>query len=585
MLTVKVFRSTLLPAVLLLALVTMSQAQAPRIRVEIAGTERIDARVLEEELRAAGLLRTDSAALAALPEAIVRHAEARALYFSRAEVRAQFEDDSSSALLHIEVHEGPVITVEALRFEGARTLTEAELLEACDTRPGSVFSELTLNADIARLLDLHERQGFPFARIRVGELVPREDSAAVWLTVPLLIDEGMAFTVEEFVVEGNAVTDPDVIIRETRLARGARFDSDAFVDVRRRLERTQLFTSVAEPQLFVRDGKGGVLLRVVEGNMNLFDGVIGYQPPRVEGEQGYVTGLVNVSFRNLFGTGRRMDARWERATNSISELSIRYLEPWVFGVPFNIQGGYRQRQQDSAFVRRDVDLSLVYLATSDLRVTLRGTRSDLIVSEFSTLPSFTNSVSVTGGVDIGIDTRDDVYNPRAGIELRNSYDGGSKSFSDAEGGGQRSEYIQRIEVDAAAYQLLLPRLVAALGLHGRELRGGALDIGDLYRLGGATTLRGYREEQFLGTRLGWANAELRYSLGRRSFTFLFFDIGHIEQSGDAARGREEMRLTRRGYGLGLRLETGLGIMSISYALGEGDGLSDGKIHFGLINEF
>jgi hypothetical protein len=26
-------------------------------------------------------------------------------------------------------------------------------------------------------------------------------------------------------------------------------------------------------------------------------------------------------------------------------------------------------------------------------------------------------------------------------------------------------------------------------------------------------------------------------------------------------------------------------MSVSYALGRGDGLGDGKIHFGLINEF
>jgi len=40
-----------------------------------------------------------------------------------------------------------------------------------------------------------------------------------------------------------------------------------------------------------------------------------------------------------------------------------------------------------------------------------------------------------------------------------------------------------------------------------------------------------------------------------------------------------------GFGLGLNLETGLGVLRVSYALGKGDTFSDGKIHFGILNEF
>ena len=36
---------------------------------------------------------------------------------------------------------------------------------------------------------------------------------------------------------------------------------------------------------------------------------------------------------------------------------------------------------------------------------------------------------------------------------------------------------------------------------------------------------------------------------------------------------------------GINLETGLGILGVSYALGKGNSLSEGKIHFGIINEF
>ena len=38
-------------------------------------------------------------------------------------------------------------------------------------------------------------------------------------------------------------------------------------------------------------------------------------------------------------------------------------------------------------------------------------------------------------------------------------------------------------------------------------------------------------------------------------------------------------------GIGLNLETGVGLLGVSFALAAGDSFTDGKIHFGIINEF
>ena len=45
---------------------------------------------------------------------------------------------------------------------------------------------------------------------------------------------------------------------------------------------------------------------------------------------------------------------------------------------------------------------------------------------------------------------------------------------------------------------------------------------DLYRLGGTNTLRGYRENQFLGSRIFWSNLEYRFLLTQRTFAFRIF---------------------------------------------------------------
>lgn len=600
----------LIPVLLTLILASRTGAQQfnPALRLELRGAVRADASAMEQSVRERGFTRAHPSREASLRGAVLDAASTQGFAFARIDsVSWRWSSDSASVIATVFVVEGPLVLVGEITFAGSAGLSEEILRGEMDTQPGAVFRDAALNGDLRRFVAMHDAAGYPFAEARVEDVSLREQSDAtsnipaasniptnpeapgtdehtprdILADVSIVISEGPLFFIDEITVEGNDLTDADVIARETRFGEHERYDPEKMSDIRRRLERLQFFSRVDEPQLYLRDTVGGVLLRVAEGSTNQFDGVVGYQPPRGSEERGSVTGLVNLSLRNIFGTGRRLDARWERATSEISELELHYLEPWIAGLPVNIAAGLQQRQQDSAYVRRSLDGAVTFLWSSDLQLTASVQQTSVIPSEGST--GIARSSTLAGGLELRIDTRDDVYNPREGITLRNSYSGGNKRSSGP--AGDVTSAIQRLELDAAYFLELLPRSVLAASLHGRELRGGDLDASDLYRLGGANSLRGYREEQFSGTRLGWSSIELRYSLGRRTFAFAFFDFGYIEQSPDPARHRPAFSALRSGYGIGGRLETGLGIIGVSYALGEGDSIAEGKIHFGLINAF
>jgi len=104
-------------------------------------------------------------------------------------------------------------------------------------------------------------------------------------------------------------------------------------------------------------------------------------------------------------------------------------------------------------------------------------------------------------------------------------------------------------------------------------------------MGGTNSLRGYRENQFADNRILWENLEYRLLLGGRSFAFLFADAGYYLRKEDPEYLIPETESFKTGFGAGINIETGIGVISISYALGEGDSFSNGKIHFGLVNEF
>jgi len=84
--------------------------------------------------------------------------------------------------------------------------------------------------------------------------------------------------------------------------------------------------------------------------------------------------------------------------------------------------------------------------------------------------------------------------------------------------------------DLSYYLSPFHRQVIATELHLRDFSSENIDVSDLFRLGGATTLRGYQEGQFLGSRILWTNLEYRFLVTPVSFFYAFLDFGILLHS-------------------------------------------------------
>lgn len=506
-------------------------------------------------------------------------------YFASARVESLIiPSDSSAVDIVISVTEGHPTHIDTLTIEGNTAFTTDEILTLFDTKPGRVFDAARLERDIDELLHRYERRGYPFAQASVTNIAAKHDTKTTRLTVTLAIDEGTLVHINEIRVEGNKDTKTDVVVRETRLRTGEPYNEDNVKMVPQRLSRLNIFSSVSEPELYVNSRGGGLLIRVQEGNTNSFDGVAGYLPGG-GGESGYFTGLVNVGMRNLFGTARKLYLRWQREDRLSQELALRYIEPWVLNYPVNLTGAFFQRQQDTTYVRRMLEFKADLMVTEFISLGALYSHENVIPS--STMRFLFNSSTITGGIEIQYDARDDPFSPTGGVLYRSDYRIGRKNVFGLPDTSttKRTNTVQKIGLDVEWYGEVFQRQVVMLGLHGRELRSGNIELADLYRFGGTNTMRGYRENQFIGSRVVWSNAEYRFALARRSFLFGFFDTGYYFHPVGAALGSISTQQFKYGYGVGVRLETALGNIGVSFALGEGDSFSQGKIHFGLINEF
>ena len=337
------------------------------------------------------------------------------------------------------------------------------------------------------------------------------------------------------------------------------------------------------PEFFVTpEGKGGVIIRVQEGQQNRFDGILGYVPAGPGGEPGYVTGLIDLQFRSLFGTGRRLTTHWARENETTQDLAVRYREPWVASQPVNAEIGFGQRKQDSTYLRRNYDGSAELMLNDELTIGLVLGHITVYPSERPQNPVAASSNTTIGGT-IRFDSRNDPLTAESGVLYSTTIELGRKSVTS--GPATRTSQTRRLTFDLEYYLSFVRRQVLAMFFHGRDFESPSLDRSDLFRLGGTSTLRGYRESQFLGSSMAWINAEYRFLLGGRSYAYGFFDVGYASLPDRPESGLVKSEWTRTGYGVGTRLDTRVGLIGVSLGFGEGDTFRTAKLHIRLINEF
>lgn len=505
----------------------------------------------------------------------------------------QLSEDSSFVDVLLFVDESSPTIINKIKLIDSDSTANTTLLNYFDFLRGEILVKDEIEYQINSVLNNYENSGYPFINVIIRSVNIYKDSSddKFYSDIYLSIDEGTESRIDKIEVRGNNSTKDYVIVRELRLKPGEKYSQKNIEELPKRLNRLRFFEPVNTPGFYLNSNNEGVLLiDVKERQTNNFDGVIGYIPPRNDNEKGYLTGLVNISLRNLFGTGRAAAFRWQQFDRNSQDLELKYLEPWLIGYPFNVNLLLHQRKQDTIYVQRKVEGALEYLATEDIAAAV-FVSTESVIPTLSEIPVFTvyNSSVLTSGLSLRIDTRDDPFSPTGGLYFSTGYSFSRKKIN---GPAQfitpsvKTEInLQRLTVGLNIYYEIFQRQIIAFGLNGMELRGSDFENSDLFRLGGTMSLRGYREQQFLGNRIFWSNLEYRSLLTRRSYAFVFFDSGYYLRSEEPDRLISKQEEFKIGYGLGLSLETGLGILAVSFALGQGDSFSDGKIHFGIINEF
>ncbi|HJY63538.1 MAG TPA: POTRA domain-containing protein, partial [Ignavibacteria bacterium] len=248
-------------------------------------------------------------------------------------INKEYNFDSSQVDLIFSITEGSQTLIGELIFEGNRLLNDRQIAEMINSKPGDVLDQGNLNADVTELLNYYESKGYTFASIVIKNIETYKTGENTKLRIKINIDENEKIKINRIIIEGNSITNDEVITREINLGRDKSVTRENLIEIKNRLDNLGYFETVEQPKILKYKNETVLFIKVKEGNTNTFDGILGYVPPAANETTGYITGIANVSLKNLFGTGRKLDARYEKEVRTTQELELKYLEPWFLGFP------------------------------------------------------------------------------------------------------------------------------------------------------------------------------------------------------------------------------------------------------------
>lgn len=493
------------------------------------------------------------------------------------DVRASFESAPGGVRVVFEVEEYPVVT--GIIFKGAHSVPVHEYVGRMRVKVGDVLNVNHITEDVRKLPEwVLQEYGI--------SVIPVDLRADDFGLVEIELAETI---VTEIRIEGNVKTKDFVISRELTLKEGDVLNLNELNRSLRRILMLGFFEEVG--RAFVDGDKAHetiLVIQVKERKTGTGSAAIGYST------QDGVIGILEVSEENFLGRAQSIKAHLEIGRNH-RVYEVGFFEPYIDsrGTSF----GTNLYRRDSSVTKRledledplegsrvvvggDVSVGRRFTDDTTARITLKAQNISYTIEkeqEEHADQFFKDYNTRTIGLGLATNTTDHPLYPSLGyknsvnLEVGTTLLGGSSQFSKVQ-----VEHSRFLQVRGGGY------VFAVRGMGGRVLTG-RLEENELFRIGGSDSLRGYQrgDAGLTGDKVLLFNAEFRFPIVERVQGVVFTDWGRAWDE------KETMNITdlRHSYGLGVRLDTPLGLMRFDYGWPQSGTDRKGSFVFGLGQTF
>lgn len=457
------------------------------------------------------------------------------------------------------------------------------------------------------VLAYYNNTGYPFAAVKMDSIEIDNNE----LSGNLVIDSRGLYSIDSIIQNGKAKLTQNFLHRYLEIGPHSPYSAQKLGTISQKLQNLP-YVNQSQPWDLRMTSSGALLNLYLEPKqVNQVDAVVGFLPANGSlGGKLLLTGQVNLDLKNAFAAGEELRFSWQQLQSRSPRINLGFARPYIFNSPYGVDFDFELYKRDSLFVNVFANVGVQYAISSQqstgVFVRFASTRALNIdtaaVLATKQLPNIMDVSTISLGVQYNLNTTNYRLNPRRGNELHFSGMIGNRNI------GKNSEVAQLKGDDGFDYNKLYDTVklksyqfrIVTSGAHyfpiGKQAVFKAAGnfgiyqspntyVNELFQIGGYKLLRGFDEESIYTNAYAVGTAEYRYLIGQNAYFFGFSDIGYAAYHVQTIKFNH----TYIGLGVGMALQTKMGILNLSYAVGKRDdtklNMQQAKIHIGFVSLF
>lgn len=405
----------------------------------------------------------------------------------------------------------------------------------------SIKSDLDINNAIDTYLIAYGDQGFPHIEAIFDSYNKEKQNEYFHYR----IDKGNSVHIDTVVFGNYSPREISLLSRYISLPESGLFH---YSQVRNMIDELKL-----NPLLAVQDRaniyQNGLRLYTEAKQDIRFDAIASYKQ---EGTRQGIVGDISLELINLGGLGRLASFYWSKPSLDVNSFDLSYTEPYIFNQPFSARLAFSQRYQDSVYVKRDLDLSVIYHMNQRSFMSIDYISEQISTSEIGSDSGFVKQTR--SGSNLSIHLLSKPGNILAYLDLNSGLHFALNQRI------SRSEFDMGIKVRKS----ILGANISLLGAYATSQDPIALY--DQFKLGGARFLRGAYYEQYVTN--AYLGLKIEAGYYRRAHLFTFYDGALIQHQPSILHN----------LGIGFSLPAGKNRLTIAIGVNPKESLQQAKFH-------
>lgn len=420
----------------------------------------------------------------------------------------------------------------------------ATLLSETQINGDSIFIPIEeLKPSLLSLSNILESKGKSFSRIQLKNIRIKKDL----LYADLDIHQSKKRIINKIIVKGYEDFPKSYLKNHFNIKKNTIFHQKQIKEISNASKNLEFAKEIKPPEVLFTADSTLIYMYLKKIQNSSFDGIINF----TSDEEGRLVfnGNLDLKLNNILNTGEKFGLFWNSIGKERQEFKLNTNIPYIFNSKFSTNLSFSIYKQDSSFLNTKFDAKLFYNINTKIKIaaTYNSESSEKLEAQINSNTETFNNHFFGFQFNYNIPKNDLFFNDKFSIEINPAF--GIRKFNN-----NNTKQI-KIEASTAYIWDLNQRNSIYVKNTSGHLNSSSYLNNEIFRLGGANSLRGFNEQSIFTDKYTYFNLEYRNLSSNSTYLYTIADYGILKNK------------NLLGIGLGYKLTKNNSTLNINLVFG------------------